>query len=78
MIWWVWANAGSRGWRRLFFRLGAWVDRRALVKFRARYVPDTLSGPRAEKLVELHKRRRGRGWKAFNRRVRALFLGENN
>jgi len=65
----------SRGWRRLLFPLGAWVDRRALVKFRARYVPASLSGPRAEKLVEQHKRRRGRGWKAFNRRVRALFLG---
>ena len=62
--------------RRLLFPLLRRVDRRATLKFRARYAPETLPGNVSRKRVDRLARRRGRGWKEFHRRLRRRLLGQ--
>ncbi len=51
---------GARGWRGLLFRLLSPFDRSAVLKFRARYVPDLLSD--AERAKARRARLLGRLW----------------
>lgn len=60
---------------RWIFPLLAAVDRRSVIKFRARYAPHTLPAAERERLVARHAERNGRTWKAFHRRVRELLVG---
>lgn len=58
--------------RRLLFPLLARIDRRALDKFRARYVPHTLDPARRERLVKRYGDRGTDHFKRFHRWVRRL------
>jgi hypothetical protein len=67
----------SRGLlRRLLFPWLARVDRRAILKFRARYAPLTLPAADRERLIERHAKHGGRAWKNFHRRLRNRLLRE--
>jgi hypothetical protein len=67
----------SRGLLRpLLFPLAAKIDRHALLKFRARYAPDTLPTTDRERLVERFAARRDRWPKRLGRRLRRLLIGE--
>lgn len=68
----------ERGLLRVLFPLLARVDRRAVLKFRARYAPHTLPAERRAQLVARHGARRGRGFKNFHRRLRELLVGERS
>jgi len=62
----------SRGFARLLFPLLAPIDQRAVLKFRARYAPDTLDPGRRDELVARFSVRR-RWWpKLIGRRLRRL------
>lgn len=63
---------------RWLFRLLSAVDRRAVVKFRARYAAHTLPDATRARLVARHSERRGRRWKQFHRRVRELLIGDRS
>jgi len=63
-------------WRRLLFPGLARVDRRAVDKFRARYVPHTLDPARRERLAKRYQVRTGSPFKRFHRWVRRLLTGE--
>jgi len=64
--------------RRLLFPLLARIDRRALVKFRARYAPHMLPEDEREALVEQHRESRGKAWKHLHRRLRRHLLRERD
>jgi hypothetical protein len=67
----------SRGLlRRLVFPLLVRVDRHALMKFRARYAPETLPAAGRERLVARYGARRDRWPKRLGRRLRSLVTGE--
>ncbi|GJM21967.1 MAG: hypothetical protein DHS20C15_18820 [Planctomycetota bacterium] len=58
--------------RRLLFPLLARIDRRALDKFRARYVPHTIPEARRDRLVKRYGERKTDHFKHFHRWVRRL------
>jgi hypothetical protein len=62
----------SRGLARLIFPLLAPIDRRAVLKFRARYAPDTLDPRHRDELVARFAVRRRRWPKVVGRRLRRL------
>jgi len=67
----------SRGWlRRALFPRLARVDREAVLKFRARYAPDTLDPAQRDRLVARFAERRERWPKRFGRALRRLILGD--
>ena len=69
----------SRGWlRRLIFPWLVRIDRRALVKFRARYAPETLDERVREHLVRRHAHDRSSFWKRLLRRLRKLLVGSSS
>jgi len=68
----------ARGPLRVLFPLLARIDRRAVLKFRARYAPHTLPAAQRDALIARHGARRGRAWKNFHRRLRALLIGERS
>jgi hypothetical protein len=68
----------SRGLlRRLLFPWLARIDRRAIVKFRARYSPHTLPEADRERLVARYADSRT-AWKDFHRRLRKRLLGNGS
>jgi tRNA A-37 threonylcarbamoyl transferase component Bud32 len=67
----------SRGLlRALLFPVLVKVDRHALLKFRARYAPETLPAAERDRLVARYGIRRDRWPKRFGRRLRRLVIGE--
>ncbi len=67
----------SRGLlRRLLFPVLARVDRNAVLKFRARYAPETLEPARREQLVARHGVRRDRWPKRVGRVLRRMVAGD--
>ena len=62
----------SRGLARLLFPLLAPIDQRAVLKFRARYAPDTLDPGRRDELVARFSVRRKWWPKLIGRRLRRL------
>jgi hypothetical protein len=67
----------SRGWvRRALFPRLARVDREAVLKFRARYAPDTLDPALRDGLVARFSERRERWPKRFGRALRRRILGD--
>ena len=73
-VWFVDLGQGFDCSRNLFlkllFPLMVRVDRRAIVKFRARYAPHMLPEADRDRLVERHKESRGKAWKHLHRRIR--------
>ncbi|MGQ0553065.1 MAG: hypothetical protein ACT4PU_07580 [Planctomycetota bacterium] len=68
----------SRSWlRRLFFPLLARIDRNAVLKFRARYAPETLDPERRDRLVARFGVRRLWWPQLLGRRLRRLLLRES-
>lgn len=69
-----------RGWLRgLLFPLLASIDRRAVMKFRARYAPDTLDAERRDKAVARYGGERSSSpFKRFHRWVRGMLTREND
>jgi hypothetical protein len=68
----------SRGvLRRLLFPLLLRIDRAAVLKFRARYAPETLPEEHREAVVARHGVRRDRWVKTLGRKLRRLVLGES-
>lgn len=63
-------------WRRLLFPLLHRIDRAAVTKFRARYAPESFDDDISDSALSRHARHRGRRWKNFHRRLRALLLGQ--
>jgi len=63
--------------RRLLFPWLAAIDRRAIVKFRARYAPHTLPEADRERLVARYADS-ATTWKNFHRRLRRWLLGSAN
>jgi hypothetical protein len=67
----------SRGWlRRAIFPRLVRVDREAVLKFRARYAPDTLDPAQRDRLVARFSERRERWPKRFGRALRRRILGD--
>jgi len=61
----------SRGaLRRLLFPALARIDRNAVLKFRARYAPDTLDPARRDRLVARYRESRDHWLKRLGRRLR--------
>ncbi len=68
----------SRWWCRPLFPLLAWIDRRAIDKFRARYAPQTLDPARRDALVARYGGRRRRPVLLWIRRLlRRYVVGED-
>ncbi len=69
----------SRGLvRRALFPFMCRVDRRAVLKFRARYAPQTLPSDDRERLVAAHGQRRNRkGLALLRKAVRRMFVNES-
>jgi hypothetical protein len=66
----------SRGWvRGALFPLLARIDRAAVIKFRARYAPDTLDPAKRERLVAQYGERRLRWPKRLGRALRRRVTG---